>query len=201
MEIIKNYQDWLKDEMKSTKYLWTIVILALAVYTGYKLGRASRPIGKEYKVSLPEVVGSISVPEPVFSGVPSPPVWPLRVDTIRPLGDTVFVIDTVEVMADYPLLKQYAFNVFDDEKGSLDVSLSTRYNALQSFDYTFKGVKTIQRVEKRFIPFGSLTYHSYGAVGAGGGFFWNSFGVEYLYNLPTKPGLSGYHTIGLKIKL
>lgn len=151
-------------------------------------------------VPSPPVTGSVVIPEPDTVFISSP-VLPTRPDTIYLEGKPypVYVIDTVEVIKDYSEEKRYAFNVFDNTDGTMDVSLSLRYNALQNFDYSFRGFKTIQTRTQRFTPFASASYHTFGAVGVGGGFFWDNIGFEYQYNF--QRSLHNYHTLGLKIKL
>lgn len=186
--------------MKNLKYLW----LALALIAGFLLGRASITKDSTQHIKLPPVKGSLEIPRPVYTKVPSTPVWPLRPDTLYVKGEPypVYVTDTVEVFKDYSAEKRYMFNVFDNKDGAMDVTLSLQYNTLQNFDYAFTGVKTVETrtIKRRFEPFASASYHTYGSAGVGGGFFWDRVGVEYMYNMPIKSDISHYHTIGLKIK-
>ena len=110
-------------------------------------------------------------------------------------------IDTVKILEDFLLKRDYSFNVFNDDKGKLDVKQTIQYNRLQSFDYTFTPIH-IERTrtkERLFVPFVSASYNTLNYVGAGGGVFIKDLGLEYnyLYNNLNK---SNGHLFSLKYK-
>lgn len=126
------------------------------------------------------------------------------------IRDTIYVdsiqyvtekVDMDKVLSEFTLKRRYEFTLYDDmEVGKLDVSMMVQNNKLQDFKYTNTPyVKNITTYKEKYItPFASLSYHTVGSVGIGGGAFIRDIGVEYQFNLSQNNNT--YHTIGLKYK-
>lgn len=160
-------------------------------------------------IKLPPVIGSIDVPGPVFTGIPSEINWPLRTDTFYIDTGRVVIqsIDSAKVFRDWSKEKQYAFTVFDDEeKGKLDVDMWMQYNTLKKFNYEYVGVKTLETryVERKFKMFIGVDYSTNYYTGIGGGFIYNHLALEYKYHIGLKYqnfdylSSSNYHSLGIK---
>jgi len=179
-----------------------ILVIIVLCLISFFLGRiTTKPKETVKYVKGETITNTVKVPDVKYIEVPKIYYLPTKPVTITKDSIVVQVVDTSKIIEEYITKNQYIFNVFDDEKGKLDVNQTIQYNKLQNFDYTFTPIQkeiTIKR-ERIVSPFASVSYNSFGTVGAGGGLFYHNIGVEvqYLYSTYEKrSGLSG----GLKIK-
>jgi hypothetical protein len=168
------------------KYILLCCALCLAVGTvaGFLAGRRTveRTETVRYAKETP-VTGKIELLEPVKIEIPSLPVLLTRMDTVYVdrIAYTREVIDTAAIIADYELRQLYKTQLFDNQYGKLDLSLSTQYNRLGDLSYEFTPVTKIVYREKDWRPFVSVTYGSLGYIGAGGGLYYKYLGVSVQY--------------------
>ncbi|MDR1224057.1 MAG: hypothetical protein LBL07_14435, partial [Tannerella sp.] len=70
---------------------------------------------------------------------------------------------------------------FDNQYGKLELSLSSQYNRIGEVSYEFIPVTKVLYRERVWMPFVFASYGSPGFIGAGGGVFYNSWGVSLQY--------------------
>lgn len=181
---------------------WILILAALLV--GFFVGRQTVTTKEIVRYVKGETVTeTIEVPYPVKEYVPSDPKLIYKDKIVyRDTGKVVIrEVDSLAILNDYIKSREYAFNVFDNQNGKLDVNQTIQYNRLQSFYYSFTPIqREITRYkEKAFTPFVSGSYNTFDVLGIGGGLFYHNFGLEYkyLYQLPTN---SRGHEIGVKWK-
>ena len=181
-----------------------VLSVLCGIGVGFILGRSVRTITTKIEYireqPLSGVVHNVS---PVIEERPNASDLPLRRDTIY-IKNTVYVsevIDTAAIIAEYELRRTYKLPVFDNTYGKLDITVKTQYNRLDSLSYTFIPIRTVRTVliERKWQPFVSLSYSTIGCVGAGGGIFYNKFGLEYQYHRILTNDRAG-HQFGLKWK-
>lgn len=116
-----------------------------------------------------------------------------RTDTI--VKDSVSYIkvpDTIMIFNEFLERKEYEFNVFDDNRGTLDIRQSIQFNKLSSFDYTFTPIiKQVVR-ERTFEPFVLGSWNDVHGLGLGGGVFIKKTGLSYKYNFDKSFDVSLY---------
>lgn len=183
---------------------WLLILAAVAVIFFFA-GRSVIPTGETVVYVKGETVhDSIPVPYPVKEYVPSDPELIYRERVVYNDTGRVIIreVDSLAIVKDYIIKRQYAFNVFDNGYGSLKVdSLNVQYNKLSGFYYTHTPIqKVITRTkEPLFTPFVSGSYNTFDILGIGGGLFYHNFGLEYkyLYQFPTN---EKGHEVGVKVK-
>ncbi len=185
-----------------TKYKVLIVLISCVV--SFFLGRiTTRPKETVKYVKGETVTRTVEVPKYVTSVVPVKPVFPVKIDTVYINKEKLVIqtVDTGAIIQNYISERRYAFNVFDNEYGKLNVKQTLQYNELQKFDYEFTPLqKVITRERDRMIvPFISSSYNTFGIAGAGGGMFYKNIGVEYKYLQDFDDYKTG-HEFGIKIK-
>jgi hypothetical protein len=159
----------------------TMCLFAGAV-GGFMTGR--RTIEETVKFVREETVnGTIEHIDPVRVDVPETPVLPGRIDTV--FVDKVMytreVVDTATIIADYVLKRSYATQLFDNQYGRLNLSLSAQYNRLGSVSYEFVPVTKVTYRERMWRPFVTASVSTLGSVGAGAGVFYKSAGAGAQY--------------------
>ncbi len=194
--------------MKPQRILLSILI---ALTVGFFIGRATLATNEKVRhVVGKQTTGSVYVDFKVGkqlkefkTDISDLPLVFWKTDTVVK-ENSVYLkqeIDTVKILEDFLLKRDYSFNVFNDDKGKLDVKQTIQFNRLQSFDYTFTPIqKEITRTSERlFVPFVSASFSTLNYVGAGGGVFIKDLGLEYnyLYNNLNK---SNGHLFSLKYK-
>lgn len=195
--------------MVNVRYVVIAVLVAFAA--GFFLGRGTVETKEIVQYVQGETVtGSVDVSgfrldevketKTDVSGLPrylwiTDTVWIDRVEYVHEK------IDTLKIVEEFMLLREYDFTVFDNENGRLNVRPSVQYNALQSFGYTFTPMqKVITRTrEKTFVPFASASYSTLDVMGAGGGVFIKNVGLEYQFQYNHLTDKTG-HSFGLKVK-
>ncbi|MDR1114689.1 MAG: hypothetical protein LBL33_00770 [Tannerella sp.] len=156
-----------------TKYILLCCALCLIIGTvaGFLTGRRTveRAESVRYVKETP-VTGKIELLEPFRVEIPSLPVLLTRTDTVYVdrVAYTREVVDTAGIIADYELRRLYKTQLFDNQYGKLDLSLSTQYNRLEDLSYEFTPVTKIVYREKGWRPFVSVSYGSLGYIRAEG---------------------------------
>ena len=189
---------------KSMKIQFKILWVLAALLIGFFVGRQTVTTKEKVRYIKGETVTErIEVPYPVKEYVPSKPELIYKDKIVyRDTGSIVIrEVDSLAILNDYIKGREYAFNVFDNQNGKLDVNQVIQYNRLQSFDYSFTPIhREITRYkEKAFTPFVSGSYNTFDVLGVGGGLFIRNFGIEYnyLYQFPTN---QVGHEVGVKWK-
>jgi hypothetical protein len=169
-----------------TKYilLCCAVCLVIGTVAGFFAGRRTveRAESVRYIKEMP-VAGTIGTIEPVRVEIPSLPVLLTRIDTVYVdrIAYMREVVDTAGIIVDYELRRLYKTQLFDNQYGKLDLSLSAQYNRLGDLSYEFTPVTKVVYRDKAWRPFVSVTYGSMGYIGAGGGLYYKSVGVCLQY--------------------
>lgn len=156
---------------------------------------------------------SIKVPYPVIVEVPVKPELPTISDTVY-IDSIQYIsqrVDTAKIIHEYTLTNKYAFEVFNDNRGSLNVKYDIQYNKSKMFAYTFtpihKETKIVQ--ERKFIPFVTVGYNTNASAIIGAGAYLNNIGLEYNFNMAVDNKSyivndivhsKNYHTIKLNYK-
>lgn len=196
--------------MNKTKLFITTIIAVIIFFSGYFVGK-SKSIVKE--VIRYEERGNISggvpsnllKPTTVFkANISDLPDYYLIRDTLHQ-SDTVMVLDTVRLINEHLVLREYNNTLFDNkELGRLDVKSKVQFNQLIGLDYDFKPRQKVvtRTIERTFQPFVSLNYHTIDVVGVGAGAFIGNLGVEFLYNRSLDRAIHNhsFFTIGAKYK-
>lgn len=184
------------------KYKTLLVLTACMI--SFFLGRlTTKPRETVKYVKGETVTQTIEVPKYITSVVPVKPILPVKQDTVYINKERIVVqtVDTGAIIQNYISERRYAFNVFDNEYGKMDVRQTVQYNEIADFSYRFTPTQkvTTQQKERVFIPFASVSYNSFNQVGTGGGIFYRNVGFEYQYIRDIKQKYDG-HGIGIKIK-
>ena len=176
-----------------------IALLLVVFIIGFFLGRGKARVVEKVSLKKGETVyGSLN---PSFLTTPKEFKGDIQMlPYIFWKNDTIKVLDTVKVVEDFLIRRDYSFNVFNNDNGVLDITQSIQHNRLQTFDYKFTPIhKTITVKEKNiFEPYGSIGYNTFNQVSVGGGVFINNLGLEYSYIYDTRIMLTGH---GLSVKL
>lgn len=181
-----------------------IFISAIFCLFGFIAGRMTIKQNMEIEYIKGETIyRTIEVPKFITSTIPATIFLPVKKDTLFINQDKIVIqtVDTTKIIENYIAERRYAFNVFDNEYGKLNVKQTLQYNELQKFDYEFTPLqKVITRERDRMIvPFISSSYNTFGIAGAGGGMFYKNVGIEYKYLYNINNHGSG-HEFGLKVK-
>lgn len=176
------------------------IILVLIVFTaGFFLGRGKVRVVEKVSLKKGETVyGSLN---PSFLTTPKEFKGDIQMlPYIFWKSDTIKVLDTVKVVEDFLIRRDYSFNVFNNDNGVLDITQSIQHNRLQTFDYSFTPIQKVitKRTKPLFEPFVSVGYNTYQQASVGGGLFYRNVGVEYnyLYSADYNSG----HQLGIKVK-
>lgn len=186
------------------KLQYKIILVLIACLASFFAGRLTTKQKDTVKFVKGETIyRTIEVPKFITSTIPTAVFLPVKKDTLF-IGKEKIVIqtvDTAKIIENYVAERRYAFNVFDNEYGKLNVKQTLQYNELQKFDYEFTPLqKVITRERDRMIvPFISSSYNTFGIAGAGGGMFYKNIGVEYKYLYDINSHGNG-HEFGLKVK-
>lgn len=173
--------------MKNWQLLILVVILSFMC--GFLLrGKLMKP-GEETIITIEKPIkDTIFIPEPVSITTPTKPLLPTKLDTVyvQDILYQVQVVDTAAIIADYILQRDYAFNLFQNEYGKLDIKNTVQYNTLTNLEYTF--TPTVKHTIKTpsiplFTPFAMIQYNTSNTLSAGGGLFIGNIGGYYNYNL------------------
>ena len=180
-----------------------IISLIIGLIIGFFIGRSTIKKGETKYIKGDTITDTLYIPEPFKVEVPKYITLPTKKDTLW-LDSIKYItekVDTSAIIQDYVLERTYAFNVFDNESGTFDAVAKVGYNKLLGFNYNYTPIQkqTIITKKELLTPFISGSYHTYKAVGVGGGVFINNLGVEYLYNVSLED-IPDYHTFGIKIK-
>lgn len=182
---------------KTIKILVVLIVFAVGFYLGrLTIETKEKIVYKQGKT----VTGQLNYFEPIelegnLEDVPKI-FW--KTDTIIK-ENTIYLkqeIDTVKILADFLIKREYDFNVFDDENGTLDIKQTIQFNQLQDFNYTFTPIhkEIIRPKERVFEPFASVSYSTLNYFGVGGGCFYHNLGLEYNY------WTNKTHSLGIKYK-
>jgi len=185
------------------KIQYKIILVLIACVVSFFAGRSTKQKETVKFVKGETVYRTVEVPKFITSTIPATVFLPTKKDTFYVDREKIIVqiVDTAKIIDNYVSERKYAFNVFDDENGKLDVDQTIQYNELQKFNYSFTPVqKVITREKERIIvPFASASYNTFGITGAGVGVFYKNVGVEYKYLYNMNNRYTG-HEFGLKIK-
>lgn len=181
-----------------------IFISAIFCLFGFIAGRMTIKQNMEIEYIKGETIyRTIEVPKFITSTIPATIFLPVKKDTLFINQDKIVIqtVDTTKIIENYIAERKYAFNVFDDENGKLDIDQTIQYNELQKFNYSFTPMQKVitQQKERVLIPFASASYNSFNIAGAGGGVFYKNVGIEYKYLYNINNHGSG-HEFGLKVK-
>lgn len=186
------------------KLRYKIILLLLVCAVSFFAGRLTTKTKETIKYVKGETIHeTIEVPKYIYETIPSKPVFKTKTDTLYVNEKEVIVqtVDTGAIIQNYISERRYAFNVFDNENGKLDVRQTIQYNELRKFDYTFTPTRKeiISKMERIVIPFAGINYNSFNQAGVGAGVFYRNIGFEMQYMRDLNTNLNGYG-IGLKIK-
>lgn len=205
--------------MKQILNKTTLIILLIGLAAGFFLSR--QIYRTEEKVAYRRGVtvrDTVKVPLKPTETIPPKPNLPLIRDTIW-VDSIIYVtekVDTNAIINDYIISREYAVNLFDNKtEGKLTVWPTVQYNTLAGLKYEYMPmVKEVTKiVDRKFVPFLSMSYIYGGYVGVGGGFFYRNIGLEYKLNIkaspnilsPSQPNLFNnqkvVHELGIKYKL
>ena len=189
--------------MKKIIYIATATLVIWLV-AGFFIGRAKVIVKEthtiEYRQGEPV---KVNVPYPVFvketKTIIDTQQLPGKVVVVR---DTIYQVDTVEIVKDYMLERSYSQTFFDSkEKGRLIVNSTVQYNKQKNIGIDYIPVTQIETVTKTikpiWTPFVSVGYNSLNYVSAGAGVFYHNIGLEYNYN---RSVADQFHDFKLKVK-
>jgi hypothetical protein len=177
------------------KYLIIGIIAALAA--GFYFGRRSVVVKEtttvEYQL-MPTVSVSVS-PEPLRFTVPDLPQWLYFTDTVTRHQ----VVDTVAILADWALKREYGARLIDDTTGTVDYSAIVQYNRLQSLYIDYQPIQrivtTTKVIQQRFTPFVLVGGNTAGFGQAEAGILFSRWGAA----LEVGSDFSGTNYVGGKI--
>lgn len=186
------------------KLQYKIILVLIACLASFFAGRLTTKQKDTVKFVKGETIyRTIEVPKFITSTIPATIFLPVKKDTLFINQDKIVIqtVDTTKIIENYIAERKYAFNVFDDENGKLDIDQTIQYNELQKFNYSFTPMQKVitQQKERVLIPFASASYNSFNIAGAGGGVFYKNVGIEYKYLYNVNNHGSG-HEFGLKVK-
>lgn len=175
-----------------------ILVTILAFVCGFFLGKGRTPQPEVIIKTIQEQIeGDIAIPKPSLEVIPDKPKLPTKLDTVYQIQ----VVDTAAIITDYILRRDYAFNVFNNDYGKLDITTSLQYNSMTDFKYTYTPITTHEirtTPTQLFTPFVMAQYNTLNMVSVGGGFFIKNMGGYYNYNISWNQSPS--HSIGLIYK-
>jgi hypothetical protein len=138
-------------------------------------------------VRLPTVSDSV-VPVLVSEVTPEVSALPVRRDTLY--RDSVVyvrtVTDTAAILADYERRRSYIVQLFDNQYGRLDLSLSARYNRVEGVSYDFSPMREVVYASRTWETFVLGQASTVGGFGVGVGVFHQKTGVYLLYSGDSK---------------
>jgi hypothetical protein len=186
------------------KLQYKIILVLIACLASFFAGRLTTKQKDTVKFVKGETIyRTIEVPKFIKSTIPTAVFLPVKKDTLFIDKEKIVIqtVDTAKIIENYIAERKYAFNVFDDENGKLDIDQTIQYNELQKFNYSFTPMQKVitQQKERVLIPFASASYNSFNIAGAGGGVFYKNVGIEYKYLYNVNNHGSG-HEFGLKVK-
>lgn len=186
------------------KLQYKIILVLIACLASFFAGRLTTKQKDTVKFVKGETIyRTIEVPKFIKSTIPTAVFLPVKKDTLFIDKEKIVIqtVDTAKIIENYIAERKYAFNVFDDENGKLDIDQTIQYNELQKFNYSFTPMQKVitQQKERVLIPFASASYNSFNIAGAGGGMFYKNVGIEYKYLYNINNHGSG-HEFGLKVK-
>ena len=122
--------------MKTVLYGFLLLLAGFLAgfFAARRLAHNASTVERVEYVHEPAVTGSVHLPEPVCIEVPALLSLPVRTDTVY-VDTAVYlreVVYTAAIIRDYELKRLYAVQLFDNQYGKLDVSLSTQYNRLDA---------------------------------------------------------------------
>lgn len=170
-----------------SKYKWDIVIGIICLVTGFIIGRGQTVIKETHTIEW-------KTQDPIKIDVPYPfPVKEIHTTINEKLvpgeiiRDTVFVVDTPQVVKDYLIERSYSQTFFNNkEQGKLTVNSTVQYNKQKNIGIDYQPVIKIERltkvIEPTWTPFVSAGWRSDDYVTIGAGIFYHDIGFEYNYN-------------------
>ena len=189
--------------MKKILYI-ALATLAIGLISGFFIGRAKVIVKEvhtvEYKQGEPV---KVDVPYPVFvketKTIIDTQQLPGKVVVVR---DTIYQVDTIEVVKDYMMERSYSQTFFDSkEKGRLTVNSVVQYNKQKNIGIDYAPVVQVETITKTikpvFTPFVSVGYNTLNYVSAGAGLFYHNAGLEYNFNISNT---DQFHDFKLKVK-
>jgi len=169
---------------KYKSYIFTAII---CLVVGFFIGRGNKVVKEYHTVEW-------KTQDPIRVDVPYPyPVKETHTTVNEKLvpgeviHDTIFVIDTVEVVNDYQIERSYSHTFFNNkEQGKLIVNSTVQYNKQKNIGIDYQPVikvETIRQIiEPTWTPFLSGGYDTNGSAILGGGIFYHDIGFEYGFN-------------------
>ncbi len=170
-----------------SKYKGYIITSLICLVVGFFIGRGNKIVKEthtiEYVLSDPI---KLEVPYPY----PVKETYTIVNEKLIPgevIHDTIFVIDTVEVVKDYMIERSYSHTFFNNkEQGKLTVNSVVQYNKQKNIGIDYQPVTKVEKIkqiiEPTWIPFLSGGYDTNGSVIMGGGIFYHDIGFEYGFN-------------------
>ena len=169
------------------KYRDYIVIAITCLVVGFFIGRGNKVVKEFHTIEWKQS-------EPIRIDVPYPyPVKEIHT-TINEkfvpgelIRDTVFMVDTPQVVKDYMIERTYSQTFFDNkEQGKLTVNSIIQYNKQKSIGIDYKPVTKVETITKVlepiWTPFVSAGWNSNNSIEIGGGIFYHDIGFEYGFN-------------------
>lgn len=100
--------------------------------------------------------------------------------------DTIYKVDTTEIVKDYMIKREYSQKFFDSkEQGRLIVNSAVQYNkqTALAIDYepVIKEIIKTQVIKPVFVPFISGGYNNFNQATVGAGLFYHNAGIEANY--------------------
>lgn len=189
--------------MKNTLYI-ALATLIIGLVAGFFIGRAKVTVKEthtiEYRQGEPV---KVNVPYPVFVKETKTIIDTQQLPgTVVVVRDTIYQVDTVEIVKDYMLERSYSQTFFDSkEKGKLIVNSTVQYNKQRNIGIDYAPVVQVETITKTmkpvFTPFVSIGYNTLNYVSAGAGLFYHNAGLEYNFN---KSNTDQFHDFKLKVK-
>lgn len=187
-----------------TKYLLLFILLGflLGIVTGLLIVKPK--VGETVYVKGETLVDSITVHKYDTIYYPKYVQLPSKRDTLwrDSVSYVTLTIDTAAIIKDYTAEKHYAYNLFDNEYGSVDLEQVVQYNALKNTKYKYNPIEKQVVREKKYTPFMFIGYNTFKQPTVQIGVFKYNTGVYYKYIHDTSMGqLRTGHEIGVGIKL
>ncbi len=135
------------------EYILTAFAFIVGVILGLFLNK------QDYKTIVKEVPGK-TIKEVVYLPPPKIEYEKLNLSTIPHYvfkeivkTDTitnVVTIDTLAIIRDYTAIKNYSYNLFNNEYGKLTLDQSTQYNSLVSTSYHYEPIKRVKSFQRKW---------------------------------------------------
>lgn len=170
-----------------SKYKGYIITAIIGLVVGFFIGRGQSVVKETHTIEW-------KTQDPIKIDVPYPfPVKEIHTvvnEKLVPgeiIRDTVFIIDTVEVVKDYLIERSYSHTFFNNkEQGKLTVNSMVQYNKQKNLSIDYQPVTKVetirQIIEPTWTPFISGGYDTNGSVIFSGGIFYHDIGFEYGFN-------------------